>query len=122
MVDLIRWFLVTLGLIYFITESSLFAIIRVTAAELSSVLRMLLYCQACSGFWIGIATAAWLWPFGVGGDGWMAVSVQLIEGGIATMGLGALWSHMRGGNPAWHVEGWNTEGAQDDDSSEKTSG
>ena len=50
----VRWACVMVGLIYFTTESAFFAPVRVRLARSSDFLRMLLYCRACSGFWLGL--------------------------------------------------------------------
>ena len=99
---LIRWALLTLGLIYFITESALFAPGRVLIGRLGTLALVLTYCASCTGFWVGVATAQWVWPFGVAD---LPAWATNIEGGVAAMALGALYSAWRGGNPAWRVEG-----------------
>lgn len=94
--ELIRWALLTLGLVYFTTESVLFSVARVALARRGGVmLETLLYCPACSGFWLGLATS-WAWP----GDVWW---LRLIESAIAGMALGALWSAAHS-NPMWGAE------------------
>ncbi len=98
---LLRWALITLGFIYFITESSIFAVVRMwIAAKLGTFAIALLYCASCSGFWIGMALAFWTWPFEVVGVRWLVP----FESGVAAMALGAVWNTWRGPNPAFVVE------------------
>lgn len=81
----LQWLLIELGLIYLFTESFLFGPIRVALAKRSSIMLALLYCRACTGFWLGAATAVWFWP-----ESW-AWYVPF-KAGIATLALGAIWS------------------------------
>ncbi len=75
---------ILVGLIYLITRSSIFAPIRTALAVSSKLLGLLLYCPACSGFWIGVVYALiYVQP-------WLGC-VQL---GLASMGLGAIASHL----------------------------
>ena len=98
---LLRWALLILGAVYFLTESAIFASIRVEFARRSALLGVFVYCARCTGFWLGLALASWTWPFGViEAPRWF----QIIEGGVAAMALGAIWSAWRGGNPAWTAE------------------
>lgn len=98
---LVRWALLSLGLIYFLTESAIFMPGRLLLGRLGLLPRVLLYCASCTGFWVGLLTAAWTWPFSVEG---LPPWASTIEGGVATMALGALYSAWRGGNPAWDAE------------------
>ena len=96
---LARWALITLGLIYFVTESAIFMRPRVWIANRGAWAMLFVYCAACTGFWIGAASALWLWPFAPE-PAW----TRLVEGGIAAMTLGAIWKRLNGGNPAFTVE------------------
>lgn len=99
---LARWALLTLGLIYFVTESAIFTHLRVWFARRGPWAMLFVYCASCTGFWIGIASAHWLWPFDlVDGVRWL----RYVEGGVAAMALGAIWKSINGGNPAFDVEG-----------------
>jgi hypothetical protein len=97
---LIRWALIVLGTVYFLTESAIFAPVRVWIAGRGVFAMTLIYCASCTGFWVGLALASWFWPFGLVDAGW----TQIIEGGVASMALGALYSAWKGGNPAFDVE------------------
>lgn len=97
---LIRWALVVLGLVYFFTESAIFAFTRIAIARRGMLLATFIYCPSCTGFWIGLGLGAWLWPYGVVDVPW----TQVGESGVAAMALGAIWARLRGGNTAWDVE------------------
>jgi hypothetical protein len=97
-VDLAKWALVTLGLVYLTTESAIFSPIRVLIARRGLLLSVLVYCASCTGFWVGLATSWLTWPSTAP---WWA---RCIEGGIAAMALGAVWSAARNGNPMWDAE------------------
>lgn len=92
---LLRWALVTAGIIYFVTESSIFAPARMALARGGFFLKALVYCRACFGFWAGCGLGlAGFWPFGA--QPWL-------ESGFAAMALGAVWSHWMP-NHAYHTE------------------
>lgn len=97
MLDLARWTLVTLGFVYLTTESVIFSPLRVAVARRGLLVATLVYCAACSGFWLGLLTSLWLWPSS--GPWWYRV----LEGGIASTALGALWSAYHP-NPMWDAE------------------
>ena len=90
----VRWACVMVGLIYFTTESAFFAPVRVRLARSSDFLRMLLYCPACSGFWLGLLISS-QWPDR--GPAYVLMS------GIAGMGVGAMWATFHD-NVAWIAE------------------
>lgn len=110
MTDLLRWALLELGLIYFVTESVFFAPMRVALSRGSGFLRALLYCPACSGFWLG-ALLGFLgfWPYH---DSRRHVA-ELIGSGVAGMAIGALWATVHD-NVAWVAEA-RARGEVDDD-------
>lgn len=92
--DLARWALVVLGAIYFVTEASIATPLRVRIAVAHPLLEALIYCPACSGFWLGVSLHRY----------WGELSVQAAIGsGIAAMALGAAWASWRGA-PAWQSE------------------
>lgn len=80
------WALVTLGLIYLVTEAAISAAVRVALAKTHPLVATLVYCAACSGFWLGWLTAPLLEP-------WWASP-------LAAMALGAIWTTWHGA-PAW---------------------
>lgn len=89
---MIQWALVVAGVIYFVTDSAIFAPIRVKLAKGSWFRAGLLYCPACFGFWVGVALQ-WLWPFGFEPHyiGAWAIPLRWLASGTAAMALGALW-------------------------------
>jgi hypothetical protein len=90
------WFsyLVTsLALVYLLTESMILAPLRLTIAGVGPVLTSLVYCRACTGFWVGIAMAAFRQtPF----DG-------VFLSGFTVMLLGYVWS-LVAVNASWEAE------------------
>lgn len=92
---LVRWLLFGIGIVYFITESSVFSPFRIALTKGSDFRIGLLYCPACTGFWVGIIVSN-LW---VHQSDWSG-----IESGVAMMAVGAAWSNWRGGNSAYILE------------------
>lgn len=98
--ELVRWVLATLGLIYMITQSVIFSGPRIVITRGSNFRTQLFYCPACIGFWIGV---------GSGIDhmfGQTGVSAVATVGQYAamSMAIGALWAAYQGGNPAYENE------------------
>ncbi len=80
--QLINYILLLCGLVYLITQSGIVAPFRALVSRLGLFFEALVYCQACTGFWVGLALAyTGHWPF----TGWP------IESAIAGAALGALW-------------------------------
>lgn len=101
MIFLLRFVLVSLGVIYLVTEASIAAGPRALIAKRSLFLGSLLYCPACAGFWIGLGLSFYetgLWPF-LPITGWL----YHLESAFVTMALGAIWSALHP-NPAWEAE------------------
>ena len=98
---MVHWALIVSGMIYLITRASIMGPIRVTLGLLLAKLptlrawtRTLVYCTACTGFWVGMVSGPlWvpLWPFE------LPLYARCIESGIAAMALGTalakLWDH-----------------------------
>ena len=99
---MLRWALLVLGVIYFVTESAIFMHPRIWIAQRGKWALLGVYCPACVGFWVGGALAFWTWPFDLVVGHWQWLHV--LEGGVASMALGALWKILNGGNPAYAVE------------------
>jgi hypothetical protein len=55
MLQLIHFALLTLGLTYIVTQSSIMVLPRMWLAEKAFLLKLLIYCPACTGFWVGVA-------------------------------------------------------------------
>jgi hypothetical protein len=87
---MIEFILVTLGIVYGLTSSFALTPLRLWLARLSghSVWFVtLLYCPACTGFWVGVAlSSSGLWP--VTSHAFTAAW----QAGFAGTALGALWS------------------------------
>jgi hypothetical protein len=80
--QLINYILLLGGLVYLVTQAGITAPFRMMLAKRHMVLEMFIYCQACTGFWVGLALAyTGHWPF----TGWP------IESAVAGAALGALW-------------------------------
>jgi hypothetical protein len=92
--DLILWGLVHVGLLYFITESAIFAPVRKAATyglKPSHLLVTLLYCTGCCGFWLGGVQVLLELEVFEGPPFWGRVLLQALAG----MGLGAAWGGWR---------------------------
>lgn len=92
--DVVRWALVVLGCIYLVTEASIATPVRVRIAVLHPLLEALIYCPACSGFWLGLSLCRFWGPLSFS---------TAVASGLAAMALGAIWSSWRGA-PAWALE------------------
>ncbi len=111
--DYLIWALLLIGWVYLITESLIFAPIRMRAAKLGSFAEMLIYCPPCTGFWVGalLALAGW-WPHGIALTDYWPVG----ESAIAAIGVAATWSKLTGGNLAYEIETEIRRGADDETS------
>lgn len=102
--ELVRWVLLNLSVIYLITTATIASPFRMALAKRSKFLQSLIYCPACVGFWIGLAFYGY-WPL----DGQVLGAVQsptvykILESGAAAMALGAIWANWAG-NPAFAIE------------------
>lgn len=88
--------LLTLGSVYIITQSAIAHAPRNAIADIGWMFESLIYCPACTGFWVGAglgATGYWV------NDGALGV----LEAGISACGLGALWG-VYGPESAWMRE------------------
>jgi hypothetical protein len=94
MIALIQWALVVLGVIYFVTESVIFGPVRVTLTRGSVFRSTLLYCPACMGFWVGVASG-FLQP---------ALWQNPVQSGLAAMALGRIWALCGGGGNTFATE------------------
>jgi hypothetical protein len=113
---LLHWVLIVAGLIYLVSRSYIFGAIRMRIGMLlqhsswRSFVRVMIYCPACIGFWIGVGATP-LWPY----DGFG----QPLGSGIAAMLLGSLlaehWT-----SPVFEGEGewWGDPPERDDDDAE----
>lgn len=98
---LVHWALVIGGIIYVISRSTIGGPVRKTIGLLLKPwplfrdwARGLIYCTACTGFWVSLA-AVDLWPF----DG--PLWAKMLGAGFAGVALGTLW----GATPMWAAAG-----------------
>lgn len=83
MTDLVRYILVTCGVLYLISFSTIFGMIRVAIARRGYWRAVFIYCPACCGFWLGCALGALgYWPHVA--PQWLAIA----EAALATMTIG----------------------------------
>lgn len=105
---LIRWTLLAMGLTYALTEAAIFAPLRlmVRYGWKNPWLTTLVYCRACTGFWVGLALGAFdVWPF---------VGTWSLESAVAAMALGAIWNAFAP-NHAWENEAADDEAVESQD-------
>ena len=111
MIDLMRFALLEVGLVYFISMSAIFAPARMVLARIRFV-RALIYCASCTGFWVG----AVLYFAGFTPDAFAVVPTQswiqaAAVSAFAGLAVANIW-HMtlyRGGNDAYEDEQLTTE-------------
>lgn len=94
--QLVHWLLITLGLTYLLTQSSVFYLVRAKMLAIHPLLGQLVYCPACSGFWIGATTYFYAWPFHT----WLGA----LDSAIAACGLMATWANTCLGVTSWEIE------------------
>lgn len=81
------WFnyvVLSLGIVYVVTESAIAAPLRMAFARTTSLAGGLIYCRACFGFWVGLATSG-IAPHGVH---------NTFVSGLCIMLLGYAWSRV----------------------------
>ena len=105
--DLLTFVLVLCGATYIITQSSIAVVLRTAFADLCGLCESLVYCPACTGFWVGIALGlCGYWP--------RSGAAGVLEAGVAACGLGALWS-VYGPASVWLKERGDTAAEENDD-------
>jgi hypothetical protein len=109
--DLARYALLVLGCTYIVSQSTIGSSLRQAVAQIHAILATLIYCPACTGFWVGVVFYQ-AWPF--------AGPMQMVESGLAACAIGAMWG-------AWGVDSgavWELEqegGGDDGEPGAKTS-
>ncbi len=93
---LLRFTLLLWGFVYLVTQSFLLRPVRILFSRYLFT-AMLVYCPACTGAWIGIAIASQL-PWST------APYLQMIESGLASMALGAIWGQIFGDSNVFEME------------------
>lgn len=114
LLDLIRWAVVVSGCIHLVTASAIFSSVRTLLARGSRFRTGLLYCGACTGFWVGIAVGACrVWPLSTG-------AVAIVESALGALALGAVWQKFVSDSEAFQAELPNLDlELHDDEASEK---
>lgn len=82
----------TLGLVYILTQSAIAALLRMWLADRHVLLEGLIYCPACTGFWVGFVLKLLGYWNG-----------SAMEAGIISCALGALWG-VYGPDNVWPLE------------------
>jgi len=90
------WLVLVAGFTYLITESAIFAVVRVFLAQGSGLRTMLLYCRACTGAWVGL-TVTPEFPLHHRAHGWILST-------LAAMLFGYVWTAILGSSQAWESE------------------
>lgn len=95
-----HYMLLLWGILYFITQSSIFGGVRMLVLAKARQLGMLLYCPACTGFWIGLLLGGSRWfpleLFTDTGSRWTLTITYVLTSGLASMALGAIWGAIFG--------------------------
>ncbi len=97
----IEYLIASLGCVYIFTESVIFAPWRMHLSRAGTFFRVLAYCRACTGFWVGVCFGP-ASPFLHAGDP-HPVWARRVMSGLFVMLLGYLWSKWLP-NDAWDVE------------------
>lgn len=101
--EFFRWATLCFGTTYVITQSMIFGPFRILLVGKSDFRRILFYCSACMGFWVGVIYALLLmWPMDYGHDHW-AILRECAESGCASMAIGHIWGTMFP-NPVYQIE------------------
>lgn len=91
------WFVLVASIVYTITESRIARVVRMAVGLRSDFLLSLVYCRACTGFWVGVWTASYF-PVRV-----EPFVLHLWVAGGAVMLLGYMWTSFLP-NTAWEAE------------------
>lgn len=88
LLHLVRFVLILWGLVYIVTQSSIFAGFRQGLLQGSTFFGTLVFCPACTGFWMGLL----LGVFGVYGSALSWVPrAQFLESALTGTVLGHFW-------------------------------
>ena len=101
--SLLIFSLLVVGVVYIVTQSAIFHLPRVWIADRHVMLEMLIYCPACTGFWVGVVLSL----LGYGNLSWL-------EGGIVACAIGALWGVYGPGN-IWQQERVHVDAQEEED-------
>jgi len=88
LVKLVRYVLAFWGMVYIITQSSIMAGFRKNVLRGSTFVATLIYCPACTGFWVGLLFGT----LGIYGKGLSSIpNVVMLEAALSGVVLGHLW-------------------------------
>lgn len=94
----IRYVLVFWGAVYILTQSAIFVGVRKFLLKHSTFLATLIYCPACTGFWVGLVFGA----LGIYGKGLSHFNnVVIVESALSGTALGYLWGTYWGDHHAF---------------------
>jgi hypothetical protein len=89
LLELVRFLLVLLGVVYLVTASTIAGIFRILVSKGSYTRTQLFYCPACFGFWVGaVLGLLGYWPFT------RTLPLAAFEAGMAAMVAGSLFSNV----------------------------
>ncbi len=99
MTDALRSAFLLLGLTYLLTQSSIFAPLRIAIRLRNPFLAQMVYCPACSGFWIG-ATLSLL------GLNLLPTNTLLdpLYNAVMSCGLMATWNYVVVTRSSWETD------------------
>jgi hypothetical protein len=95
--ELLQYGLTLVGIVYIVSQSYVFRPIRILASNLR-LLGVLIYCPACTGFWVGLL----LWKLGY--YPFHVNQLHVFEPGIVGCALGALWGTHGPAVDAWSLD------------------
>lgn len=94
MLQLLHFALLTLGVTYIVTQSSIMILPRMWVTARAPLMGTLIYCPACTGFWVGCGLQLGH-DFGLG---------NVVAAGVVACGLMATWAMA-----FLHTSSWNLE-------------
>lgn len=90
--QLVVFTLYVLGATYVVTESSIFAPVRILLGTANPWLQMLLYCPKCVAFWVGLSAPLLaldrVWAFG------LSTPAVFVVSAFSGCGIGLLGAHL----------------------------
>jgi hypothetical protein len=95
---MLHYMLLLLGITYVITQSVIGMPLRKLVSKAGTVPMILIYCPACTGFWVGLILGALgHWPL----QPWYSATV---EAGITSCALGAVWGEYGPSTNVFEIE------------------
>jgi hypothetical protein len=119
LLEVLRFVVLTYGLVYFVTDSVIFLPVRQTLGRHSVWLRAFLYCPMCTATWIGFGLhGLGIYPFANSNGAIIEDLFDVIEAGLFAMGATALVAHRLSYPTTLGIE----QGLYDPEKTEKTNG